>query len=292
MVVSRRVWLAAVGSLLALYDVGGAGADRPRGLAAVPGVAFEVIDVEDPVPVGETATYLITATNQGLVPQSNMKVVVTYEREAEYVCSGGATKGNLWSTGVVAFEPLPLLAPKAKATWQVVLKAVKPGDVRFAVSTTSGPLSRPVKETEATTFYAASDATATKPPAIPAVRLEMSDVEDPVAVGNTATYVITATNQGTVAQTHIKIAVVLESNVQYVSSEGATEGTSKKVKKRAAVVFSPLPNLAPRAKADWRVAVKAAKPGDVRFFVSLTSDQLRRPVKETEATTFYLPPAK
>ncbi len=46
--------------------------DRP-GIAAV---MLEVIDIEDPIPVGDTATYLITATNQGSAPQTNMKVVV------------------------------------------------------------------------------------------------------------------------------------------------------------------------------------------------------------------------
>lgn len=262
--------------------------DRP-GIAAV---MLEVIDIEDPIPVGDTATYLITATNQGSAPQTNMKVVVTFEPEADYVSSGEATKGALWRMGVVEFDLLPRLAPEAEATWEVVLKAVKPGDVRFAVSMTSNQLSRPVKETEATTFCAVHVGAATKPSAVPAIRLEMKDVEDPVPVGDTATYVITATNQGSATATNIKVVAVLEPKAQYVSSEGATKGTSKKVKRWDGVVFSPLPSLAPKAKATWRVVVKAVKPGDVRFAVSLTSNQLRRPVKETEATNFYLPPTK
>ena len=35
------------------------------------------------------------------------------------------------------------------------------------------------------------------------------------------------------------------------------------------------------------VVVKAIKPGDVRFRVTMNSDQLTRDVEETEATKFY-----
>ncbi len=39
---------------------------------------------------------------------------------------------------------------------------------------------------------------------------------------------------------------------------------------------------------EWRVTVKAASVGDVRFKTVMNSDQLgSRPVEETEATTFY-----
>jgi hypothetical protein len=37
----------------------------------------------------------------------------------------------------------------------------------------------------------------------------------------------------------------------------------------------------------WRVVVRAVEPGDVRMKVTLTSDQLTRPVEKTEATNFY-----
>ena len=51
--------------------------------------------------------------------------------------------------------------------------------------------------------------------------------------------------------------------------------------------FSPLASLAPKAKAEWRVVVRAADEGDVRFAVEMTSDELTSPVRETEATNLY-----
>ena len=122
-------------------------------LLGIPAILLETVDLEDPVPVGGQTTYAITTTNQGSAEGTNIKIVVTLEPEAQYVSSEGVTQGTLMGTDVVEFEALPTLAPKAKAIWKVVVKAVAAGDVRFSISMTSDQISRPVKETEATNFY-------------------------------------------------------------------------------------------------------------------------------------------
>jgi hypothetical protein len=95
--------------------------------------------------------------------------------------------------------------------------------------------------------------------------------------------VITATNQGSAPDTNIKIICTLEDSEQYVSSSGATTGIAA----GNTITFAPLPSLAPKAQATWRVTVKAVKAGDVRFTTVMTTDQLTRPVQETEATNLY-----
>jgi len=45
------------------------------------------------------------------------------------------------------------LLPKAKASWRVIAKAVKAGDVRIKVIMTTEMTTRPVEETESTHFY-------------------------------------------------------------------------------------------------------------------------------------------
>jgi len=124
----------------------------------IPAILLEVIDLEDPIPVGETVTYEVTATNQGSAVGTNIKIVVTLEENAQYVssemcCDPRLRSGTLQGTDTIEFPPLPELAPKAKAKWKVVVKAVKSGDVRLAVAMTEDQLGRPVKETEATRFY-------------------------------------------------------------------------------------------------------------------------------------------
>jgi uncharacterized repeat protein (TIGR01451 family) len=118
---------------------------------------------------------------------------------------------------------------------------------------------------------------------ISAVSLEVVDIVDPVRIGTRTTYVIGVTNQGSAAATNIRIACVLENNVQYVSSAGATAGSIE----GQIVKFFPLSSLEPKAKAVWRVVIAALKPGDVRFKVVMNMDQLTRPVEETESTHLY-----
>jgi uncharacterized repeat protein (TIGR01451 family) len=118
---------------------------------------------------------------------------------------------------------------------------------------------------------------------IPALSLEVVDVEDPIRVGTRATYVIRVENQGSAIATNIRIACLLENNVRYISSAGATAGSIE----GQTVRFFPLGSLAPKSKAAWRVVVEAVSPGDVRFKAVMNSDQLSRPVEETESTHIY-----
>jgi uncharacterized repeat protein (TIGR01451 family) len=122
-------------------------------LRGIPAILLEVIDVEDPDLVGTTDEYIITVTNQGSAPATNIRIVCTLEEQHEYESSTGPTAGTARGPKTVEFAPLPSLAPKAKATWVVVVRAAAPGDVRFKVQMTSDIITRPVEETEATRFY-------------------------------------------------------------------------------------------------------------------------------------------
>jgi uncharacterized repeat protein (TIGR01451 family) len=121
-------------------------------IEGVPAVLLEVIDLTDPVEIGEQTVYEITATNQGFAQATNVTIVCELEDNQDYVSDSGATDGTL--TGqVVKFAPLAVLAPKEKAVWQVVVKATAAGDTRFTVRMTADQLTRPVMETEATNQY-------------------------------------------------------------------------------------------------------------------------------------------
>lgn len=118
---------------------------------------------------------------------------------------------------------------------------------------------------------------------IPAILLEVVDATDPIEVGSNVDYIITVTNQGSANDTNIKIVATLEDTQQFVSAGGATAGKAE----GKTVTFSPLATLGPKAQAQWKVSVKAVGAGDVRFKVTMNSDNLGRPVEETEATNFY-----
>lgn len=118
---------------------------------------------------------------------------------------------------------------------------------------------------------------------VAAVLLEVVDQDDPIEVGGRDTYVITITNQGTAPCTRLVVKCLLEDYVKYLSSEGPSAGTASGQE----VAFAPLPVLMPKAVAVWKVTCEALRAGDARFRVLLTSDQLTRPVEETESTHLY-----
>ena len=67
----------------------------------------------------------------------------------------------------------------------------------------------------------------------------------------------------------------------------APEGPTRATVAGQNVTFAPLASLAPKAKATYSLTVKGTRPGDVRFRVDLTSDQMTSPAMETEATHIY-----
>ncbi len=118
---------------------------------------------------------------------------------------------------------------------------------------------------------------------VAAILLEVVDLSDPIEVGQNETYLITVTNQGTKPDTNIHINCYLEDTMKFVSASGETETSAVDGK----ISFELLDSLAPGARATWKVVVQAVSPGDVRFRVTMDSDQLTRNVVETEATNFY-----
>jgi uncharacterized repeat protein (TIGR01451 family) len=122
-------------------------------VAGIPAILLEVVDVADPILKGEDETYVITVTNQGSASDTNIRLIAKLEDGVQYVSSTGAT--TVKADGQkITFEPLPNLAAKAVATWNVVVKGNKTGDTRFEIEMTSDQLgSKPVMETESTRFY-------------------------------------------------------------------------------------------------------------------------------------------
>jgi uncharacterized repeat protein (TIGR01451 family) len=217
--------------------------------------------------LGRNATYTMKVENTGDAVAANTVVKDTLPAGTTLVSAsdGGMQAGNqvTWTLGD--------LKPKEAKTLTLVLKSAT---------------AQTLTNTAQATAQCADAVTATAKTVykgIPAILLEMVDLVDPVEIGDTTTYVITATNQGSAPGTQIKIVCTLEETQEFVSADGKTQGAHKE----RVVTFEPLPNLAPGDKAVWRVVVKAVKASDARFKVQMTSDQLTRPVEANESTTLY-----
>ncbi|NUN23169.1 MAG: DUF11 domain-containing protein [Candidatus Jettenia caeni] len=217
--------------------------------------------------VGRKITYDIEVSNEGDGQAASTVIEDTIPANASFVSAsnGGTFAGNTvkWNVGT--------LQPKDSEKVSVTLRAESIGKAENKAVA------------KAVCAEAVSTSAVTQILGIPAILLEVIDVEDPVAVGDSVTYVITVTNQGSDTSTNTEITCTLEDTMQYVSSTGPT----KAIVEGKEVSFGPLPTLAPKAQASWKLIVKAVDEGDVRLKVSLMEDCLERPVEETEATNFY-----
>lgn len=117
-----------------------------------------------------------------------------------------------------------------------------------------------------------------------AVLVEMVDSPDPLLVGETTTYTIRVTNQGTAPDSNVRVRVSFPQNIQPVSVSGVTQGQMQ----GNLVSFAVLPTLAPKQVAVWSIKAKAIAQGDGRVSAEVDTQVLGgRPVTEIESTQVY-----
>lgn len=214
-----------------------------------------------------TISYTIKVTNNGDGVARDAKVVDTLPAGTRFV---SASDGGRASSGRVTWD-LGVLAPKASRT--LTLK-VAPAAIGTYTNTAIA---------SAYCADAVSASHTTEVDGIPAILLEVVDLEDPIEVGSTVTYQIRVTNQGSAAGRNIKINAIVPSQMEYASSGGPTNGSAT----GSSVTFAPLANLDPGKTATYTITVRAKSAADVRFKVSMTSAQSEVPVEETESTYIY-----
>ncbi len=229
-------------------------------------------------------TYEVTLTNPGSAATDPITVQSRLPDGFDYVQASDAGAFNA-TTRVISWK-LSALQPGGTKTIAVKLRAAAAGD---AVLRTTA-----VAASEVTVQHAgaglkpsgrileAKSETPIKAEGVAAVRFEVRDLEDPVEVGKEAVYEIRVINQGTGACTNVQLMAAMAEGVSFSSCSGTG------VKQQGqTLVFDAIPNLAVKGQAVFTVKVKGNTPGDLRFRVQLTCDQMRTPVVKEESTSFY-----
>ena len=211
------------------------------------------------------------------------------------VCFTVVNKGDVASAGTVVEITLPAgvtvsstsaggVSAGGKITWNVASLAAE-GTTKVCATVTASTAGEFAFSASAKGNCAAAVTAAcrTRVIGIPAILLEVVDLEDPIEVGKNVTYEIEVTNQGSAPGTNIKLVCTMEDTQSFVSGSGATSVSAD----GKTITLGNLATLAPKAKAIWRIVVRADKAANVRFKTSLTSDQLTRPVSEDESTNQY-----
>ncbi|MCW5777639.1 MAG: DUF11 domain-containing protein, partial [Phycisphaeraceae bacterium] len=122
---------------------------------------------------------------------------------------------------------------------------------------------------------------------IPALLLEGNDNPDPVEIGNTTTYTLIVTNQGSAALTGVKLVCVMDDGdtMEFVSASG-DGGVTGTVQGRN-ITFPAIARLEAGRAATYRVVIRAKNPGQVSFRAEASSNEITRPLLKVETTNFY-----
>ena len=238
---------------------------QPKLEVAVDGPAKEYLN--------KTATYTVRVKNTGDAPARRASLGIDTAGHGDVTTV--AVTGGKADAAAAAYKKegvdLDVIAPGETRTVTVSVRTTHDGPLTVLAAAVANCVA-PVSAKAATDILT-----------LPALRLEVVDVDDPIRVGDNVTYRVTVKNQGTGADTHVAVTAILPPELEYVSASGPSE---PKVEGQT-LTFAPLDALAAGQEAAWRIQAKATKAGDVRLKVQLKSDSLTTPATETEPTRLY-----
>ncbi len=215
-----------------------------------------------------TATYTITARNTGGTSLTGVTVTDTIPTGMSYVSSSptGTVFGNTvrWNLGTLyASQQRQLtlvLRGNTNGTWTN----------SATVTTTQG--------------LTDTDSATTTVSAVPGgMTMSTTDTQDPIAVGEFTTYIITATNQGGTTLHNINIVNIIPAQMTFVSASGPSAHTVS----GQTVTFSPVATVIPNQTLTYYVNVRASSSGAALNLTTMTYDEFALTITSQEGTTVF-----
>jgi uncharacterized repeat protein (TIGR01451 family) len=218
--------------------------------------------------VQRPAVFDISVANAGDVPLQN---VIVNDRLPAELAFASATSGGQFADGQVQWK-LGALQPGERRQVQVTTRCLKitPQALNVAIVTADPGLRM---QAEASVEIRG----------LPAFRLEVVDVDDPIQVGGRTAYKIDVTNQGSLPGDHVEIVAVVPAQMRLIKANGPS---NPKIDGQR-VIFPPVDGVQPKQTLHYTVEVEALQPGDARFHVELRTATLHEPVIEEESTMIY-----
>lgn len=231
--------------------------------------------------------YQIDLTNPGSAATDPIQMWTAVPEGFEFVQASDGGQFSATSKSVVwRLNGLPAGGAKVVT---VKLRAVAPTDSAVRTTVQAGGVEAPttpgaVAVAARSKPLEARAETPVKAEGVAALRFDLIGQDGLVEVGKETVYEIKVVNHGTGPCTNVQLVAELADGTVMVASAGPTNGRGQGTQ---AVLFDPLPQLAAKGEAVYRMRVKGTLPGDMRFRVKLTCDQIRTPVVKEENTKFY-----
>ncbi len=217
------------------------------------------------------AIYVFKVSNPGSAPATNVTVNDVVPAGFKFVKASDGGRHD-FSTRCVSWY-IGDLTPGQSREVNMEVTAVNTGVYKHAASAVA---SRGLKtESEAVT----------RVEGLSALLMELVDLDDPVEIGADTAYEIRITNTGSKTETNLQLACTIPEKMEFRGAVGAA-GCRFRLQGKE-LVFEPLPKLAPRADAIYRVNVRGIAAGDLRFRARITADGLTDPVLKEESTKVY-----
>lgn len=215
--------------------------------------------------IGRTIKYIFDVTNTGDGVSDGSILMASIPNNASF--QSASDNGSPAGSGV---------------EWN--LGSIRPGGTRTVSMTlvaNSAGSAGAMAEVSGVCVTAASASASMPVVGVAALLLEAVDSQDPLQIGESTQYEIRVTNQGNGPATNIRLEGKFE-DMTYITSQGHTpvENSGKDL------MFGSF-SLEPKQTVSWVIQLEATGLGDQRFKIIMNSDQLTRPVEETESTTVY-----
>jgi uncharacterized repeat protein (TIGR01451 family) len=215
------------------------------------------------------ALYTLKVTNPGDAPATNVTVADMVPAGFKVLAASDGGRHDFQSRTVSWF--LGEVAPGQTREVRLEVQAVNAGEHRHKATAVGARGLRAEAEKM------------TRVEGLAALMVEMVDTDDPIEVGGDTEYEVRITNTGSKAETDIKLVATIPDKMQF---KGA-QGHARHREEGKLIIFEPIPALAPRADAIFRLKVKAVEAGTVRFKIQVSSATLTEPVIKEEATRIY-----
>jgi uncharacterized repeat protein (TIGR01451 family) len=216
-------------------------------------------------------TFTLEVANPGNSATEPVQVAIAFAEGLDFVSAsdGGAfdptNRSVIWN--------LPPAPAGTKKNLSVKVKSTMPG--QMSVRTVAKAGVKLVARAEA----------AIHAEGVPAISFDVVDAENPVEVGKETIYEIRLKNTGTMDCTNLRLSAALSIGLeptQFLSS------VAQKIVGQT-MVFDPIVKLPVKGEMVIMVKARGKVPGDHRFKVQLSCDQLPQPVVKEQSTSFYQP---